>query len=101
MIPGRKAPILIHEDTVRMMKSGSVIVDMAAEMGGNCELTKPGQVYTDPISGVTIIGFTDLPSRMAMQASEMFSQNMYNLVEELIDLPKNPKNSAVNFQLNF
>lgn len=48
-----------------MMKPGSVIVDMAAERGGNCELTKPGQLYIDPESGVKILGYTDLPSRMA------------------------------------
>jgi len=47
LIPGKRAPTLLHEDTVRMMKPGSVVVDMAAEMGGNCELTKPGKVYLD------------------------------------------------------
>jgi len=65
LIPNVKAPVLIFKEAVRMMKPGSVIVDMAAERGGNCELTKPGQLYIDPESGVKILGYTDLPSRMA------------------------------------
>ena len=52
LIPGRKAPILVNEAAVRNMKPGSVIVDMAAEMGGNCELTKKGELFVDPLSGV-------------------------------------------------
>jgi NAD/NADP transhydrogenase alpha subunit len=65
LIPGKPAPKLIGEDIVSQMRAGSIIVDMAAEMGGNCALTRPNERYTDPGSQVTIIGFTDLVSRMA------------------------------------
>lgn len=101
LIPGKRAPTLIHEDTVRMMKPGSVIIDMAAEMGGNCELTKPGQLYVDPISKVSIVGYTNLPSRMPRQASDLFSVNMYHLFEELISKPLNPSNIAFFIILGF
>ena len=63
LIPGKPAPKLITADMVKSMKPGSVIVDMAAEQGGNCELTVPGEVVVQ--HGVTIIGYTDLPSRLA------------------------------------
>lgn len=81
---------MIFKEAVRMMKPGSVIVDMAAERGGNCELTKPGQLFIDPESGVKILGYTDLPSRMAKQASELWSNNMLHLFDELIKKPQNP-----------
>eukprot|EP01065_Artemidia_motanka_P029473 TRINITY_DN35586_c0_g1_i1.p1 TRINITY_DN35586_c0_g1~~TRINITY_DN35586_c0_g1_i1.p1 ORF type:complete len:1058 (+),score=381.56 TRINITY_DN35586_c0_g1_i1:65-3175(+) len=81
-IPGRKAPILIEKQMVDDMKAGSVIIDLAAVGGGNCELTKPGEVYTTP-NGVTIVGYTDLAGRMGMQASSMYAQNMYNLVTHI------------------
>jgi NAD(P) transhydrogenase subunit alpha len=63
------------------MKPGSVIVDMAAEQGGNCELTEPGKVVTK--HGVTIIGYTDLPSRLATQASTLYATNLFRLSEDL------------------
>jgi NAD(P) transhydrogenase subunit alpha len=81
LIPGKPAPRLITADMVRSMKPGSVIVDMAAEQGGNCELTEPGQVVVK--HGVTIIGYTDLPSRLARQSSTLYAANLFRLAEEL------------------
>src|SRR3990167_6290005 len=81
LIPGRPAPRLITAEMVKSMKPGSVIVDMAAERGGNCELTEPGQVVVK--HGVTIIGYTDLPSRLARQSSTLYATNLFRLAEEL------------------
>jgi NAD(P) transhydrogenase subunit alpha len=81
LIPGRPAPKLITAEMVRSMKAGSVIVDMAAEQGGNCELTEPGQAVVK--HGVTIIGYTDLASRLARQSSTLYSTNLLRLAEEL------------------
>ncbi len=81
LIPGKPAPKLITAEMVRTMKPGSVIVDMAAEQGGNCELTEPGQAVVR--HGVTIIGYTDLASRLAKQASTLYSTNLLRLTEEL------------------
>ena len=81
LIPGKPAPKLITADMVRSMKPGSVIVDMAAEQGGNCELTEPGQVVVK--HGVTIVGYTDLASRMARQSSTLYATNLFRLSEEL------------------
>jgi NAD(P) transhydrogenase subunit alpha len=81
LIPGKPAPKLITADMVRSMKPGSVIVDMAAEQGGNCELTEPGQVVVK--HGVTIVGYTDLASRLAKQSSTLYSTNLLRLAEEL------------------
>ncbi|MEX0269297.1 Re/Si-specific NAD(P)(+) transhydrogenase subunit alpha [Leptolyngbyaceae cyanobacterium UHCC 1019] len=81
LIPGIKAPVLITQAMVDSMKPGSVIVDLAAEQGGNCEVTKPGEVYR--YNGVTIIGLTDLPSRMAQQASQLYGTNLCHLLDEL------------------
>jgi NAD(P) transhydrogenase subunit alpha len=83
LIPGRPAPKLIDEAAVLGMKRGSVIVDMAAEMGGNCELTRKGEVYVDPRSKVTVIGYTDLVSRMSPQSSMLFSNNLWHLFDDL------------------
>ncbi|KAH7913737.1 NAD(P) transhydrogenase beta subunit-domain-containing protein [Hygrophoropsis aurantiaca] len=74
LIPGRPAPKLIRHDMVAAMKQGSVIVDMAAETGGNCEATKPGELIVH--NGVTIIGYTDLPSRLPTQSSTLYSNNI-------------------------
>jgi NAD(P) transhydrogenase subunit alpha len=74
LIFGKKAPILITAEMVEGMRSGSVIVDLAAEMGGNCELTEPGKTVTK--HGVTIIGETNLPSTVPFHASQMFSRNL-------------------------
>jgi NAD(P) transhydrogenase subunit alpha len=81
LIPGKPAPKLITAEMVRSMKPGSVIVDLAAEQGGNCELTEPGQVAVK--HGVTIIGYTDLPSRLAKQSSTLYATNLLRLAEEL------------------
>jgi NAD(P) transhydrogenase subunit alpha len=81
LIPGKPAPKLITAEMVRSMKPGSVIVDMAAEQGGNCELTEPGQSVVR--HGVTIVGYTDLVSRLAKQSSTLYSTNLLRLAEEL------------------
>ncbi len=81
LIPGKPAPRLITAEMVRSMKPGSVIVDLAAEQGGNCELTSPGEVVVR--HGVTVIGYTDLPSRLARQASTLYATNLLRLAEEL------------------
>jgi NAD(P) transhydrogenase subunit alpha len=81
LIPGKPAPKLISADMVRSMKPGSVIVDLAAEQGGNCELTEPGRSVVK--HGVTIIGYSDLPSRLARQASTLYATNLLRLAEEL------------------
>lgn len=81
LIPGKPAPKLITADMVRSMKPGSVIVDMAAEQGGNCELTEPGQAVVK--HSVTIIGYTDLVSRLAKQSSTLYSNNLLRVAEEL------------------
>ena len=81
LIPGKPAPRLITAAMVQSMKPGSVIVDMAGEQGGNCELTVPGESVVR--HGVTIIGYTDLPSRLAKQASTLYATNLLRLTEEL------------------
>src|SRR3954463_10438109 len=81
LIPGKPAPKLITADMVKSMKAGSVIVDMAGEQGGNCELTEPGKAVVK--HGVTIIGYTDLASRLAKQSSTMYGTNLFRLTEEL------------------
>ena len=81
LIPGKPAPKLITAEMVQSMKPGSVIVDMAGEQGGNCELTEPGKAVVK--HGVTIIGYTDLPSRLARQASMLYANNLLRLAEEL------------------
>jgi len=81
LIPGKPAPKLITAEMVKSMKPGSVIVDMAAERGGNCELTEPGQTVVK--HGVTIVGYTDLNSRLAKQSSTLYATNLFRLTEEL------------------
>ncbi len=81
LIPGKPAPRLITAEMVKSMRPGSVIVDLAAEQGGNCELTEPGQVVVR--HGVSIIGYTDLPSRLARQSSTLYATNLLRLTEEL------------------
>jgi len=81
LIPGKPAPRLITAEMVASMKDGSVIVDLAAEQGGNCELTEPEQVVSR--DGVTIIGYTDLPSRLAAQSSQLYGTNLRHLLTEL------------------
>jgi len=94
LIPGKPAPRLITADMVRSMKDGSVIVDLAAEQGGNCELTEPGKVtVTD---GVSIIGYTDLPSRLAAQSSQLYATNLRHLLTDLT--PEKDGNIVVDME---
>ena len=91
LIPGKKAPLLITQEMVESMKPGSVVVDMAAEQGGNCAVTKPGEIYT--YNDVTIVGITDFPSRMASQSSQLYGNNMYHLLSDM--------GGAENYKIDF
>jgi NAD(P) transhydrogenase subunit alpha len=92
LIPGRPAPRLITAEMVKTMRPGSVIVDLAAEAGGNCELTEPGKEVTK--NGVLIIGLTNLPASMPGSSTQMFSKNIQTLVKHLV-----PKGElALNFE---
>ena len=82
LIPGRPAPKLWTADMVAAMKPGSVVVDLAAERGGNCDLTVPEQIVESP-NGVKIVGYTDFPSRMATQASTLYSTNIRHMMDDL------------------
>jgi len=93
MIPGKPAPKLITADMVKSMKAGSVIIDLAAAGGGNCELTSPGKAITK--HGVKIVGFTDMASRLPGQASQLYSNNLLNLVK-LLD-----KNKEGSIEIDF
>lgn len=93
MIPGKPAPKLITTEMVKSMKSGSVIVDLAAGGGGNCELTSPGKSVSK--HGVKIIGYTDLPSRLPGQSSQLYANNLVNLMKLLC------KEKDGNIDLNF
>lgn len=82
-IPGRKAPLLIIRETVATMRPGAVIVDMAAESGGNCELTVPGRTIRE--GGVTILGSLNLPAEVPFHASQMFAKNLHSFLSLLVD----------------
>lgn len=82
-IPGRKAPVLVTDEMVHSMKAGSVIVDLAVEQGGNCTLSKAGEVVE--VNGVQIIGFCNVPSRLATDASALYARNLFNFVGLLLD----------------
>jgi len=92
LIPGKPAPKLITEDMVKSMRRGSVIVDLAAEQGGNCELTEPHKVAHK--HGVTMVGYTDMPSRLPAQASQLYANNIYHLMTELC--PEKDGNLLIN-----
>jgi len=94
LIPGRPAPKLITKEMVASMRDGSVIVDLAAEQGGNCELTAPGKITKK--HGVNIVGYTDLPSRLAGQSSQLYATNIYNLLEEMC--PQKDGNIVVDME---
>lgn len=81
LIPGKQAPLLITQAMVESMKPGSVVVDMAAEQGGNCAVTKRGEIYS--YSDVTIVGITDFPSRMASQSSQLYGTNLCHLLSDM------------------
>jgi NAD(P) transhydrogenase subunit alpha len=91
LIPGKKAPTLITREMVESMREGSVIVDMAAEQGGNCEVTRPGEIYR--YQGVSVIGLMDLPSRMASQASQLYGTNLCHLLNDM--------GGAANYTINY
>ena len=93
LIPGKPAPVLITAEMVKSMKAGSVVVDLAAEQGGNCELTETGKLVKK--NGVTLIGYTDFPSRMSGQSSELYANNIGHLFDELCP----EKNGQIN--INF
>jgi len=97
-IPGRKAPVLVLKETIMAMKPGSVIVDLAASSGGNCELTENEKTII--VNGVTIIGKSNLPSDMPTDASRMFGSNIFNLLKIMIDkdgnLDLNMKDEIIN-----
>lgn len=89
LIPGKEAPKLVTEEMVRDMHPGSVIVDLAAEQGGNCDLTEAGS--TVDAEGVQIVGPLNLPSSLAYHASQLYSKNMMNLLDHLLDEEGNPE----------
>ena len=94
LIPGRKAPVLVSEEMVKTMKSGSVIVDLAAEQGGNCPLTKADEVIE--VHGVTIMGYTNLAARLAVDTSSLYSRNLFNFAGLIVD----KKTGALNLDWN-
>lgn len=94
LIPGKPAPKLILADMVESMKPGSVVVDLAAEQGGNCELTEPGEVVVK--HGVTLIGYTDLTSRLATQSSQLYGSNLWHLLSDLT--PEKDGEPVVNME---
>jgi NAD(P) transhydrogenase subunit alpha len=83
LIPGRKAPVLVTEEMVKTMKPGSIIVDLAVEQGGNCPLSKPDQVIE--VDGVTLMGYTNLPARLAVDTSSLYARNLLNFVSLIVD----------------
>jgi NAD(P) transhydrogenase subunit alpha len=93
LIPGRKAPVLVTEEMVQTMRRGSVIVDLAAEQGGNCPLTKADQVIE--AHGVTIMGYTNLPGHLAVDASNLYARNLFNFVSLFVD--KKTGNALINW----
>jgi H+-translocating NAD(P) transhydrogenase subunit alpha len=94
LIPGRPAPELIKEEMVVSMKDGSVIVDLAAEQGGNCKLSEAGKIVK--VHGVSVIGYTDLPSRMAAQASQLYGTNLRHLLTDMCK--EKDGNAKVDFE---
>jgi len=92
LIPGRPAPLLITEDMVKGMKPGSVIVDMAVEAGGNCALSKLGKVVIK--EGVKIVGYPNLPSKLATDASALYARNIYNFLSPFMA----EKTLSINFE---
>ena len=83
LIPGRKAPVLVTEEMVKTMKPGSIIVDLAAEQGGNCPLTTANEVTE--VHGVTLMGYTNLPARLAVDTSSLYARNLFNFVSLIVD----------------
>jgi H+-translocating NAD(P) transhydrogenase subunit alpha len=94
LIPGRPAPKLISADMVKSMRPGSVIVDLAVERGGNCELAKPGETFVTD-NGVKIVGHLNVPGRLAATASQLYAKNLFAFLETLID--KDKKELAIDW----
>ena len=94
LIPGRKAPILVTEEMIKTMKSGSVIVDLAAGAGGNTPLSRPDEVIE--VHGVTIMGHTNLPGALTTDASSLYARNLFNFVSLFVD----KKTGALNIDWN-
>jgi NAD(P) transhydrogenase subunit alpha len=94
LVPGKPAPKLITRKMVESMRAGSVIVDLAAEQGGNCALTVPDKVVAK--HGVHVVGYTDLPSRLAAQSSQLYATNIYNLIMEMC--PEQDGNISVDME---
>jgi NAD(P) transhydrogenase subunit alpha len=90
LIPGRPAPVLLREETIRAMKPGSVVVDLAIEQGGNCPLTEQDRVVVK--HGVTLVGYSNLPAMLAADASALYARNVLAFVNLLVD----PKTGALN-----
>lgn len=90
LIPGKPAPVLLREDTIRAMKPGSVVVDLAVEQGGNCPLTEKDRVVVK--HGVTLVGYSNLPAMLAADASALYARNVLAFINLLID----PKSGALN-----
>ena len=100
LVPGRKAPQLVDREMVESMKPGSVIVDLAAESGGNCELTEAGETVEH--EGVRIVGPVNLPSTMPIHASQLYSRNMYNLIGHITeDRAEDKDDKDLHLNLNF
>lgn len=83
LIPGRKAPTLLHEETVQQMKPGSVIVDLAVEQGGNCPYSKPNEIVD--VNGVKVVGFGNLPAMVAADASQLYARNVIDFLKLVFD----------------
>ncbi len=94
LIPGRKAPVLVTADMVRSMKAGAVIVDLAVEAGGNCELSKAGEIFVE--NGVSIVGHLNMPGRIAVDASALYARNIVNFLTPMVD--KESKTFKPNFE---
>ncbi|MFH1157410.1 MAG: Re/Si-specific NAD(P)(+) transhydrogenase subunit alpha [Pseudomonadota bacterium] len=94
LIPGKKAPVLVNDDMVKSMKTGSVIVDMAVEQGGNCTLSRPGEVVE--VNGVRIVGHLNMPSRIAVDSSALYARNLLSFLTPLID--KEAKSLKINWE---
>jgi NAD(P) transhydrogenase subunit alpha len=94
LIPGRKAPVLVTDEMVRSMKPGSVIVDLAVEQGGNCAGAKPGEIVD--LGGVKIVGHINMPSRIAVDASNLYARNLLSFLTPLID--KDTKTLKINWE---
>ncbi|MBH69002.1 MAG: NAD(P)(+) transhydrogenase (Re/Si-specific) subunit alpha [Rhodospirillaceae bacterium] len=97
LIPGRSAPVLITPEMIANMKPGSVVIDLAVEQGGNCPLSKPNKVVAK--NGVSIVGYTNMASRVPIDASALFSKNLFNFIAPLIGEKKDSLNIDINDEI--